>query len=69
MMMGREVMIKDLQPETWYWYTHYTESDVFYPIFIQNKVYALIDGEGVLISRLEGLTFYKAIMPMENDNA
>lgn len=61
--MSKQIMLKDLKPNTWYWYTTQIEGDSFYPISILNDTYGLIDGEGVLLKNCGDLIFYEAILP------
>ncbi len=60
--MSNEIAIEDFKHDTWYWYTHYTEGGVFYPFKVIDNNYAMLDGSRVLLSKLEGFTFYEAVM-------
>lgn len=64
--MSDEVLIEDLQPNTWYWYTHPQEGDSFFPMYVANNRYVIIDGESVLNRHIKGFTFYEAILPNIN---
>ena len=64
--MNKETLFKDLQHDTWYWYTHYTEGDSFNSAFILNDVHAFIDGKGVPLENMKEFTFYEAILPNIN---
>ncbi len=53
----------DLENNTWYWYTHYTEGDIFHPIFVRVDGKVLLDNKLIDKEKLKGLDFYKASMP------
>ena len=62
-----EVSLIDLESDTWYWYSVYIEGDLFHPIYINSEGTPMIDGSGVLRQHLKGLTFHKAIMPLDGE--
>jgi len=62
-----EVSINDLENATWYWYTHHSEGDVFHPVFVQGDGILIMDAKEHSIGLFKGLTFYKAIMPNDNN--
>ena len=62
--MSKPTALKDLKPNTWYWYITKAEGDdTLYPFLALNDTYGLIDGEGVLLKTCGDLIFYEAIIP------
>tara|TARA_R110000824_G_scaffold354765_1_gene541876 strand:+ start:328 stop:543 length:216 start_codon:yes stop_codon:yes gene_type:complete len=62
--MNEPTALKDLKPNTWYWYITKVEGDdTLYPFLVLNDTYGLIDGEGVLLKSCGDLIFYEAIIP------
>lgn len=53
----------DLESNTWYWYTHYTEGDTFHPAFVRDDGKVFIDDKLFDKEKLKELDFYEAVMP------
>lgn len=48
----------------WYWYSHMTESDVFYPVLVDLKNNYIVSNREIKpIAWLEGFDLFKAVMP------
>lgn len=56
-----------LKHGTWYWLSHPHEGDVFYPAYIVDDVYMVVDGETISINENKDATYDEAVMPNEQD--
>jgi len=52
--------------EGFYWVTHLSEGDVWYPIYIRDSDF-LLDGKSRKLSGLENLVVRKAVMPEDEE--
>jgi len=52
-----------LEKGKWYWVSHPQEGDLFYPVYIVDDGYLLMDGRHEPIDENSGAIFTKAIMP------
>ena len=52
-----------LEHKQWYWLSLPEEGDIFYPVYIVDDEYLLMDGKHEKIDENGGVTFTKAIMP------
>jgi hypothetical protein len=60
------MIVMKLKNQTWYWMSHPHEGDIFYPVFILNDKYLMLDGEPCEISNNTGAIFDAAVMPQIN---
>jgi hypothetical protein len=49
--------------KSWYWLSHPHEGDIFYPVFILDDEYMLVDGKRWEIAKNAEATLTLAIMP------
>ena len=47
----------ELINDTWYWLSDPREGDIFYPVFIVDDTYMLVDGETHVIAKSLGANF------------
>jgi len=58
---------KDLESNTWYWFTHLGNGDTFHPAFVRDDGKVFIDDKLFDKEKLKGLDFYEAVMPDEEE--
>jgi|TARA_R110000850_G_scaffold173812_4_gene299360 hypothetical protein len=56
----------ELINDTWYWLSDPREGDIFYPVFIVDDTYMLVDGETHVIEKSLGANFDLAVMPIKD---
>ena len=57
-----DTKLTEYKADTWYWFTHKHEGNVWYPIFYDGQEFVL-DGERINSNKLQGLNIEKSIMP------
>jgi len=54
----------DFKVQTWYWFSHPHEGDLFYPMLYVGEGIARVDGvETNIEKQMKGLLFHEAEMP------
>ncbi len=57
----------ELEHSCWYWVAHPGEDDIFYPVYVLDDEYLMLNGNRTKINMNNGAIFTKAVMPIKGD--